>query len=326
LFAVLGWCAWDGRRRRDRVSLWAVATAVVGLLAALITAWQGPVTVFGNVTPHTFRWLWPLGAFVFFAIAAAICRRLTGRAVASARSAWVVAGFALVTVVVAALNLPYADEGRGPNSQEYAIPAAHDLNRQMRSLEGRGSVLIDGLFRAGFADPYGAAVVAELQRRGIPFVARDPVLVRQFGPTRRFNGSNANAALLLRTGAATAETPPGSRSVARGEGLSAGDRRELSRLEAQIAEYVEQGRLRLNPRGQAALDAGSLPNLTQVQGGGVDPRVLFDSRELDAMVQQRLLALDDPWSERFERYAELQRDRDRETVALFVEPLDRSLS
>jgi hypothetical protein len=325
LFAVLGWCAWDGRRRRDRLSLCAVATAVVGLLAALITAWQGPVTVFGNVTPHTFRWLWPLGAFVFFAIAATISRRLTGRAVASARSAWVVAGFALVTVVVAALNLPYADEGRGPNSQEYAIPAAHDLNRQMRSLEGRGPVLIDGLFRAGFADPYGAAVVAELQRRGIPFVARDPVLVRQFGPTRRFNGSNANAALLLRTGAATSETP-GSRRVARGEGLSAGDRRELSRLEAQIAEYVEQGRLRLNPRGRAALDAGSLPNLTQVQGGGVDPRVLFDSREFDAMVQQRLLALDDPWSERFARYAELQRDRDRETVALFVEPLDRSPS
>src|SRR5205807_5578548 len=91
--------------------------------------------------------------------------------------------------------------------------------------------IFDGLFRAGFADPYGAAVVAELQRRGISFVARDPVLVRQFGPTRRFNGHNAKAALLLRTGAATGEAPTGSRRVARGEGLSAGDQRELSRLE-----------------------------------------------------------------------------------------------
>jgi hypothetical protein len=150
------------------------------------------------------------------------------------------------------------------------------------------------------------------------------VLVRQFGPTRRFNGHNAKAALLLRTGAATGEAPTGSRRVARGEGLSAGDQRELSRLEAQIGRYVEEGQLRLNPRGQAALDAGNLPNLAQVQGGGVDPRVLFDSRELDVMIQQHFLALDPPWTARFERYAELQRDHDRKTVALFVESLRRS--
>ena len=323
LFAVLGWCAWISLRRRDRVSSWAIATAVVGLLAAFLTAWQGPVTVFGNVTPHTFRWLWPLGAFVFFAVASTIGRRLAGSAVASPRTVRLVAGFGLVTVAVAALNLPFADEGRGPNSQEYAIPAAHDLERQMGSLEGRGPVLIDGLFRAGFADPYGAAVVAELQRRGIPFVARDPVLVRQYGPTRRFNGHNADAALLLRTGAATGEAPAGSRRVARGEGLSAADQRELTQLESQIAKYVEEGQLRLDPRGQAALDAGNLPNLAQVQGGGVDPRVLFDSRELDVMIQQHFLTLRPPWTARFERYAELQRDHDRETVALFVERLQR---
>ena len=323
LFAVLGWCAWISLRRRDRVASWAIATAVVGLLAAFLTAWQGPVTVFGNVTPHTFRWLWPLGAFVFFAVASTIGRRLAGSAVASPRTVRLVAGFGLVTVAVAALNLPFADEGRGPNSQEYAIPAAHDLERQMGSLEGRGPVLIDGLFRAGFADPYGAAVVAELQRRGIPFVARDPVLVRQYGPTRRFNGHNADAALLLRTGAATGDAPTGSRRVARGEGLSAADQRELTQLEAQIGKYVEEGQLRLDPRGQAALDAGNLPNLAQVQGSGVDPRVLIDSRELDVMIQQHLLMLRPPWTARFERYAELQRDHDRETVALFVERLQR---
>ncbi len=325
LFAALGWCAWVSLRRRDRVSSWAIATAGAGLLAAFVTAWQGPVTVFGNVTPHTFRWLWPLGAFVFFAVASTISRRLAGGAVAPA-STWLVAGFALVTVAVAALNLPFADEGRGPNSQEYAIPATHDLGRQLGSLDGRGPVLVDGLFRAGFADPYGAGVVAELQRRGIPFVARDPVLVRQYGPTRRFNGHNAKAALLLRTGAAADEVPTESRRVARGKGLSARDQRDLLQLEAQIGKYVEEGLLRLNPRGQAALDAGNLPNLAQVQVGGVDPRVLFDTRELDVMIEQRLLVLDETWVGRFERYAELQRDRDRVTVALFVGPPDLGLS
>jgi len=324
VFAVLGWCAWVSLRRRDRVSSWAIATAVVGLLAAFVTAWQGPVTVFGNVTPHTFRWLWPLGAFVFFVVASTIGRRLVGSEVASRRTAWLVAAFGLVTVAVAALNLPFADEGRGPNSQEYAIPAAHDLGQHMGSLEGRGPVLIDGLFRAGFADPYGAAVVAELQRREIPFVARDPVLVRQYGPARRFNGHNADAALQLRTGPATGDAPSGSRRVARGEGFPAADQRELSRLEAQIGKHVEQGQLHLNPRGQAALDAGNLPNLAQVQGGALGPRALFDSRELDVMIQEHFLALRRPWTARFERYAELQRAHDRETVGLFVERLRAS--
>jgi hypothetical protein len=41
------------------------------------------------------------------------------------------------------------------------------------------------------------------------------------------------------------------------------------------------------------------------------------------MVQQHFLVLNQPWTARFERYAELQRDHDRKTVALFVEPLPR---
>jgi len=149
------------------------------------------------------------------------------------------------------------------------------------------------------------------------------VLERHLGPARHFNGRNAKAALLLRTGASTDEAPAGSRGVARDEGLSARDQRELSRLEAQIRTYIDEGRLRLDPRGQAALDAGDLPNLARVQGGSADPSVLFDSRQLDGMIQQHFLVLNQPWKARFERYAELQRDHDRKTVALFVEPLPR---
>jgi hypothetical protein len=41
------------------------------------------------------------------------------------------------------------------------------------------------------------------------------------------------------------------------------------------------------------------------------------------MIQQHFLTLDPPWTARFERYAALQRDHDRKTVALFVESLPR---
>ncbi|HEV8205544.1 MAG TPA: hypothetical protein VGR04_02500 [Acidimicrobiia bacterium] len=320
LAVVFAGCGWDSRRRQDRVSTWALATAAVAVAIGLLTAGRGPVTAFGKVTSHSFRWLWPLGAFVFLAVAVSLGRRLARRAMASAAVA-LVGVFTLATVAVAALNLPFSDEGGGPNSFGYAIPAARDLASHMGSLEGQGPLLIDDLFHGAFADPYGGAAAAELQLRGIPFVTGDAALERHLGPARRFNGRNAKAALLLRTGDATLETPPGSRRVAQGEGLSAADQRELLRLKTQIAGYLVQGRLRLDGRGQAALERGSLPNLAQVQGSGADPRVLFTSRELDVMVRDHLLVLDDVWSKRFERYADLQHQWDQQTVALFVAPI-----
>jgi hypothetical protein len=320
LAAVLVGCGWDAHRRHDRVSTCALATAVVALAIGLVTAGRGPVTAFGKVTPHTFRWLWPLAAFVFFAVAVSLGRRLAGRA-AAATSVALVAVLTIATVAVAALNLPFSDEGGGPNSAGYAIPAAGDLAKHMGSLEGQGPLLIDDLFQGAFADPYGGAAAAELQRRGIPFVTGDPGLERHLGPARHFNGHNAKAALLLRTADATLEPPPGSRLVARGEGLSAADQRELARLKTQIAEYLAQGRLRLNRRGQAVLDRGALKNLAQVQSSGADPRVLFSSRELDVMIRDHFLVLDDVWSRRFERYADLQHQWDLQTVALFLAPI-----
>jgi hypothetical protein len=320
MFAVLAWCGWSARRRRDQASSWAIATAVVALVAALVTAGQGPVTIFGNVTPHTFRWLWPMGAFVFFAVAGVLVRRFTSGRVVSAR---LVGAFALVTVAVAALNLPRAEEGLGPNSQQYAIPATRQLERQMGALEGEGPLLIDDVHGA-FATPYGWAVVAELQRRGIAFVARDAGTVRQIGPARRFNGQNAKAALLLRQAQGTLEAPPGSRLVARGEGLPAADQRELVRVKTQVSGYLRQRGVPLNARGRKALETGEFPNLAASAGQPLDVAALMATRELDLMIENRYLALDDTWARRFTRYADLQHEWDQRTVALFVRPISNA--
>ena len=49
--------------------------------------------------------------------------------------------------------------------------------------------------------------------------------------------------------------------------------------------------------------------------------MLFSSRELDVMIRHHFLALDDVWSRRFERYADLQHQWDLQTVALFLAPI-----
>ncbi len=105
------------------------------------------------------------------------------------------------------------------------------------------------------------------------------------------------------------------------EGLGPADQRELDRLEADIREYIAQGRLRLNSRGRAALDAGKLPNLARSRAGGLDVQSLFASREVDVMAAEHYLTLDALWAKRFERFARLHHDWDRRTVALFVGPL-----
>jgi hypothetical protein len=310
-------CAWVARRHRDRISLVALVIAAVGVLMGVITAARSPETVFGKFQVHTLRWAWPLGAFVFLAVAVVVVRRLSRVAGSTA----MVGTFSVVTVLVAALNIPTANIGLGPTTFTYALPATRQLERHMGRLEGQGPFLIDDLFHGAFADPYGGAVLAELQRRGVEFVAADPELVRLFGPGRRFNGRNAASVLLLRISDATRTPPPGTRRVVLAEGLSHRDQRELDRLQAEIGDYVAQGRLRLNARGQSALDAGRLPNLARFREQSLDVAGLLASREIDVMTVDHDLALDSTWARRFERYAALHHEWDRRTVALFVGPI-----
>jgi hypothetical protein len=323
LAALLVWCARATRRRRDREASRAVATAAVALLAGLATAGRVPLGPVG-IPPHQFRWLWPLAAFVSFALVATLARWL---ARGPTRLASLVGAFALATAVLAALNLPTSTQAVGVNTPEWSIPVVRELGRQMTALEGKGPLLVDDLVQQAFNDPYGTAVLAELQRRGVPFVVDDPGLVRQLGPGRRFNGENARAALFLRIGDDSRVTPRGARRVGLHEGLTVREQFELAALTNSIGDYIREQRLRLNQHGQAALEHGDLPTLRdELSGAVVDPEPLVRSGELVGIVRARFLVLDDGWTRSFERYASLRSRWDRETVALFLRPLGDAAS
>jgi hypothetical protein len=317
LAVVFGLSAWVARRHRDLVSLRALAVAATAVLLGIVTAARSPETVFGKFQAHTLRWTWPVAAFVFLAVGVFVVRRVSS----VVRSAALVAAFAVVAVVFAALTIPTAHLDGGATSLDYAQPATRQLDQQAARLEGQGPFLIDDVFHGAFGDPYGAAVVAALQRHGVEFVVADHGLVRLFGTARRFNGKNAASALLLRISDETRTPPPGTRRVALAEGLGKAEHRDLDRLERDIGEYIAQGRLRLNARGEAALAAGKLPHLARFRAQSLDAAGLLASREIDLAVQDGDFALDAQWSRRFERYAELHHERDIRTVALFVGPV-----
>ena len=217
--------AWSARQRHDRVSTWALATAVVALAIGLVTAGRGPVTVFGKVTPRTFRWLWPLGAFRL------LRRRRAARTPAGEpRRQVVVLGGARGRVHPRhggrrRAQPPVRRPGRGPNSFEYAIPAARP--RQPHGIAGgSGPVAHRRPVPGPSADPYGG-------QRPPSSRSGDPVRDRGCGARAASrSGATTTAATRRRRccsapGTRRSRHPGQPRGRANGE-PSAADQRELS--------------------------------------------------------------------------------------------------
>lgn len=312
LVAVLAAVLWDARRRGDRVAAAAVSTALVAGGGGLLTAWNLPFGFFG-VSAHQFRWLWPVAAFVTFALVTWVVRRVSGAG--GVRRAVVV--LTAVTAAVAVANLPTDNQRTGPSRDDWAIPVVRELNRQMGVLEDEGTLLLDPE-GTQFAEPFTGPVMAELQRRGIPFVVEDEVLVRQLGPSRRLAGDAQRLQVLQ--GPAALVPPAGSRRVALVEGLTEREGNELDEVEELLVGHLRGAPLRITPEGETALERPEhAAGLAAVRAG--DAEAIVASHVLVFLVEHELIEVDRDWADRFERYADLQRRADRDTVALYLKPL-----
>ena len=100
-------------------------------------------------------------------------------------------------------------------------------------LRSDAPLLIDDPFKI-FANPYAAAVLAELQDRNIPFVAKDETLVAaRSRPSLR----RSERERVAPEGDTTPTAPPGSRLAVRGSGLTTAEQRELADLQRQVGEH-----------------------------------------------------------------------------------------
>ena len=223
--AVLGLAGWRSRARGDATATAAVATAAVAVGAGLAGAAVTPAGSLGPVVGN-YRWLWPLALFVVLAAVigvggagAVVPSRAGGR-----RLGGVVVGVALVVVTLA--DLP-AHHGLEVTRVDRRLrPVAAEVVRQLEDAEVRGPVLFDRS-RAAFGEPYSYVVLAALQSDGVAFTfdEADPAAgldVLRFGEGRADEG-RAEQRLVLVTGPAAHDLPPGARRVALAAVPDAGD-------------------------------------------------------------------------------------------------------
>jgi hypothetical protein len=145
-------------------------------------------------------------------------------------------------------------------------------------------------------------------------------MVRQLGERRRASGDERRKLVLLE-GAAAEDPPEGATTLALVQGLDADEVGELTALAAEVVELADEHGLELSDAGRDAVRAGriDLDDIVVPVGGDAGP--LEASGELAALVNDGYVTLDPEVADRFERYADLRRRGDRQTVGLFELPI-----
>lgn len=241
--AVLTWRAW---RRRSHAFAAGGATALVTIGLAVATVWHAPVRL--GTSANYFRWLWPLGMVVWLALTLAVVdevrHELARRPSSLPIPRWQrVGGWALpglvLTAVAAVAALPRVDNGATtPVWADEGAAALDDAIVAAVEERGGGPVLVDldnhvSIFRIG------PTVFTALQDADVPFLVRDPALVRQLGNDRRYDPGEAAWRLVVKGGDLVL---PGvaEELVAEWRDLTEAERRELDQLERELADLLRE--------------------------------------------------------------------------------------
>ena len=311
---AIGAFAW---RRRNPGSLAAASIALVVLAGSWFTASKVTVDIVG-VAPHQFRFLWPMAAFITFVIALGVVETI--RAPTLVRLVRVVS--ILLVVVMSLWNLPTYAATVGPQLEAASLPTIRDLNRQLGPAEKSQPLLLD-FTKLRFGEPFSGALMAELRRRDIELVTDDVYLARQLGPTRETNGHDAKTKIFYRSGdVARAKVIGAFTRIAFHNGLDAMQTRRLTGLKREIGDHLAQRGLRPSPRLLAGEKIGVFSSLRGPFTTAAARAAAFDSRQLVFAIDQHVLELPARWRVKFDEYARLQTRADRETIGVYVGPVD----
>jgi CDP-diglyceride synthetase len=192
--------------------------AVVGAIAT-VTVIITPIDILG-LSPHKVRWLWVIGAFATYLLVMAVIAGLDEH-----RRHRSLVGLGALSLVAVVATIPTFVNRSGPVAFAATYASVTEVRQQLAEYVATGDAPPSIVFDAdgiGFAEPYTAAVKAELLRRGVDVSVEDRSLARQLGPDRQAEPTSTLPVVFVRAGAAAAEIPAGAERIAFHDGDRSG--------------------------------------------------------------------------------------------------------
>lgn len=183
LVAATRWAHRHGHRVLFATDVLALG-GLVGSVVALSRLTVGPV---GLAAHHT-RWLFVLALWAHAALAVTAVRVVVRHRPATARR--LVPGLVALTVLFGVANVPGYTQAHGPLADTATMPALRRVFETLDVLDAVDPVLYT-TDQLRVYEPYSSAIMAQLVDRGIEFRVDQEVMVRQLGPSRRADGTEA---------------------------------------------------------------------------------------------------------------------------------------
>jgi hypothetical protein len=275
------------RGRTLEASAGVLATvAVPGTAVALSLLTIGPV----GLMVHHVRWAWALSVFVtavllWLAVDAWSDRRTSGEA------PMVTPGVMGLTVLLAALALPYQAHPEGPVGDYGSMAAMRRVFPAVGVLEGYDPVL----FRTdniNVFEPYSSTMMMRMQQLGIEFRVEDEPMVRQLGNNRRADGSEAVTVFQLQGSPALLYDGPAC-TIALASALTEADEADVRATADDLAEALTVGMIRVDDTAIAADEPFELLDAARQGDVGAAWTLVVDG-PLARWVAQGAATSDDP--------------------------------
>lgn len=328
LLAVATVSAW---RRRDRIVLGALATAIVGLVLAWVSILRAPA--YGVWGASYTRYLWPLSLWVWFSLGLAAVRAWSpsGRLGALGRVPVraVLAGLTALVLVIAVATVPHRDTSfvERDGWQERAQPVVDAVLGAVDDLDG--PVLIRGtVTEANFT--YAPLLMAELVDHGRGFLVDDATVIRQVGAHRAVRGDRRPVAEVWLV--QVPDETIGGRILYQDGGLAPAEAAELDDLTRQLtadARRHADDTLELSSAARAYVEEVHPEDVAKVQDqAATRPLTPQLMAEIDDTVGGKPLRWSDRRSDALDhvqvaRWRKLTRQRDHNQVVVYLKDLTR---
>jgi hypothetical protein len=243
VLAGLGVALW--RRRGDRAALTVVLTGFVVLASAWFTAGRLPA---GPASLYRIRWLWPVSAFVWLAVAAAVV------AVVAGRRRWTAPRPLLALVVVAALVFVVLGYRADPSSTEAqdttTLDAIDELAHDAAPVVGSGTWLVRAAGNEAFLGSR-TGLVWRLRERGfdVRMPSGEDNARARLGADLTTTPDRADGILLLSSGE-SAYVGHGGRLLGTADGSPPSRRKALRATEEEALALLRRERPTLTPAGE----------------------------------------------------------------------------